>query len=106
MSTVKSGVRCQRQTEVRQINGMYIVRRAIGHARLHNIKREELPERTASAGRQTGSGVMNVKKIIGLVAFFIAVGMLLMVIVNNRFIGLIMIALFLFVGYFCFTDCR
>ena len=59
-------------------------------------------------GSVTGSGdiIMNVKKIIGLVAFFIAVGMLLMVIVNNRFIGLIMVALFLFVGYFCFTDCR
>lgn len=48
---------------------------------------------------------MNLKKIIGLVVFFVAIGMLLMVIVNNRFIGLIIIALLLFVGYYCFSDC-
>lgn len=45
---------------------------------------------------------MNLRKIIGLIAFFIAIGMLLMVIVHNRFIGLLIIALLLFVGYFCF----
>lgn len=45
---------------------------------------------------------MDLKKIIGLIIFFIAIGMLLMIIVHNRFIGLIIIALLLFVGYFCF----
>jgi len=42
------------------------------------------------------------KKIIGLIAFFIAIGMLLMLITHNRLIGLIIIALLLFVGYHCF----
>lgn len=42
------------------------------------------------------------KKLIGLVAFLIAVGMLLMLITHNRLAGLIMIALLLFVGYSCF----
>lgn len=40
-------------------------------------------------------------KIIGIIAFFIAVGMLLMIIVENKLIGLIIIALLLFIGYFC-----
>ncbi len=47
---------------------------------------------------------MEIKKIAGLISFFVAVGMMLMIIVNNRFVGLIMIALLLFVGYYCFTD--
>ena len=47
---------------------------------------------------------MDMKKVVGLVSFFIAIGMLLMVVINNRFIGLIMMALLLFVGYYCFTD--
>ena len=41
------------------------------------------------------------KKIIGLAAFFIAIGMLLMLITHNRLVGLIIIALLLFVGYHC-----
>lgn len=41
------------------------------------------------------------KKIIGLALFLIAFGMLLMIITHNRLIGLIMIALLLFVGYHC-----
>ena len=44
------------------------------------------------------------KKIIGLIAFFIAIGMLLMLITHNRLVGLIIIALLLFVGYNCFCD--
>lgn len=44
------------------------------------------------------------KKIIGLIAFFIAVGMLLMIITNNRLVGLIIIALLMFVGYNCYCD--
>ena len=39
------------------------------------------------------------KKIIGFVAFFIAIGMLIMLITHNRLVGLIIIALLLFVGY-------
>lgn len=42
------------------------------------------------------------KKIIGLIAFFIAIGMLIMLITHNRLVGLIMIALLLFLGYHCF----
>ncbi|MBR1931266.1 MAG: hypothetical protein IJ833_07325 [Lachnospiraceae bacterium] len=41
------------------------------------------------------------KKIIGLVAFLIAIGMLLMMMTNNRLLGLIIVALLLFVGYQC-----
>ncbi len=41
------------------------------------------------------------KKIIGLIAFFIAIGMLLMLVTHNRLAGLIIIALLLFVGYHC-----
>lgn len=46
----------------------------------------------------------SVKKIIGLIAFFIAIGMLIMLITHNRLVGLIMIALLLFVGYNCFCS--
>lgn len=42
------------------------------------------------------------KKIIGLIAFFIAIGMLLMLVTHNRLVGLIFIALLLFLGYNCF----
>ena len=41
------------------------------------------------------------KKIIGLIAFFIAIGMLIMLITYNRLVGLIIIALLLFIGYNC-----
>lgn len=44
------------------------------------------------------------KKIIGLSVFFVAIGMLIMVMVHNRLIGLLIIALLLFVGYNCFCD--
>ncbi|MCI8461423.1 MAG: hypothetical protein HFG25_00500 [Lachnospiraceae bacterium] len=42
------------------------------------------------------------KKIIGFAAIFIAIGMLLMLITHNRLIGLVIIALLLFLGYNCF----
>lgn len=42
------------------------------------------------------------RKLIGLVAFLIAIGMLLMLITHNRLVGLIIIALLLFIGYNCF----
>lgn len=41
------------------------------------------------------------KKIVGLIAFFIAIGMLIMLITHNRLVGLIIIALLLFIGYNC-----
>ncbi len=41
------------------------------------------------------------KKIIGLICFFIAIGMLIMLIIN-KLLGLLIIALLLFVGYNCF----
>ena len=44
------------------------------------------------------------KKIIGLISFFIAIGMLIMLITRNQLIGLILIALLLFVGYNCFCS--
>ncbi|MDR0948717.1 MAG: hypothetical protein LBM69_04275 [Lachnospiraceae bacterium] len=46
---------------------------------------------------------MKAKRIVGLIIFFIAIGMLLMVLINNRLIGLIIISGLLFLGYnfFC-----
>ncbi len=41
------------------------------------------------------------RKLIGIVAFLIAIGMLLMLITHNRLVGLIIIALLLFIGYSC-----
>lgn len=45
---------------------------------------------------------MNVKKIIGVIAFLLALGMLLKLITHNRLVGLIIIALLLLIGYHCF----
>ncbi len=45
---------------------------------------------------------MDLKKLIGLVAIAVAVGMLLMLFLHNILIGLIMIALLLVIGYCCF----
>lgn len=42
------------------------------------------------------------KRTIGFVAFLVAFGMLLMILTHNRLIGLIIIALLIFVGYHCF----
>lgn len=43
------------------------------------------------------------KKLIGLVAFCIAIGMLFMLFLVNRFVGLVLIALLILIGYnfFC-----
>lgn len=41
------------------------------------------------------------KKLVGLVSFLLALGMLLMLIAGNRLIGLIIVALLLFLGYNC-----
>lgn len=42
------------------------------------------------------------KKIVGLGALLVAIGMLIMLITHNRLIGVIIIALLLFLGYNCF----
>ncbi len=47
---------------------------------------------------------MDRKKMIGLLAFFIAIGMLIMLFLRNDFVGIIIIALLLFIGYTC-CDC-
>lgn len=44
------------------------------------------------------------RKIIGVIVFLIAIGMLLMLIIHNRLVGFIVIALLLFAGYNCFCD--
>ena len=43
------------------------------------------------------------KKLIGLVALSVAIGMLVMLFMTNRFVGLIFIVLLLLIGYnfFC-----
>ncbi|MBD5449934.1 MAG: hypothetical protein HDR28_07220 [Lachnospiraceae bacterium] len=43
------------------------------------------------------------KKLIGLIAFCIAAGMLFMLFLVNRFVGLVLIVLLLLIGYnfFC-----
>lgn len=43
------------------------------------------------------------KKMLGLCCFFIAVGMFIMLFIDNVFIGIILIAILLLVGYnlFC-----
>lgn len=42
------------------------------------------------------------KKILGLGALLVAIGMLIMLITRNRLIGVIIIGLLLFLGYNCF----
>lgn len=42
------------------------------------------------------------KKVLGFIAFWIAVGMLLMLIIPNKFLGFIVMALFIFLGYSLF----
>lgn len=47
------------------------------------------------------SGEAYMRRLIGIVSFLLAIGMLLMLIAHNRLVGLVMIALLLFVGYNC-----
>lgn len=47
------------------------------------------------------SGEAYMKRLIGIVSFLLAIGMLLMLIAHNRLVGLVIIALLLFVGYNC-----
>ena len=51
-----------------------------------------------------GKKDMNKRKLIGLMAMFIALGMLIMLFLRNDLVGIIIIALLLFVGYNC-NDC-
>ncbi|MBO5166444.1 MAG: hypothetical protein IJ405_04235 [Lachnospiraceae bacterium] len=44
---------------------------------------------------------MEPKKLAGLLAFFVAIGMLIMLFLHNDFVGIIIIALLLFIGYSC-----
>ena len=45
------------------------------------------------------------KKLIGLIALFVAIGMLLVIMITSRIAVLIIIALLLFLAYCCFSDC-
>ncbi len=45
------------------------------------------------------------RKLIGIAAFLIAVGMLLMLLISNRLLGIIIIGLLIFIGYGCYGDC-
>ncbi len=42
------------------------------------------------------------KKAAGIAAFLIALGMLLMLFISNRLLGIIIIGLLVFVGYSCY----
>jgi 4-hydroxybenzoate polyprenyltransferase len=47
---------------------------------------------------------MKMRRIIGLVIFFVAIGMLIMLLIHNRFVGLLVISLLLFIGYHFFCS--
>lgn len=44
---------------------------------------------------------MKIFKLIGLAAFFVALGMLIMLFLTSRLMGLLLIALLLLLGYCC-----
>lgn len=44
------------------------------------------------------------KKLLGIAAFLIAIGMLLMLLISNRLLGIIIIGLLIFIGYSCYGD--
>ncbi len=48
---------------------------------------------------------MCVKKLLGFMLFFIAIGMIIMLFITNGFIAICLIALFLILGYNLFTSC-
>ena len=47
---------------------------------------------------------MKNRKLIGLMAFFTAIGMVIVIIISNRLAILMIIALLLLLGYCCFMD--
>ncbi len=46
---------------------------------------------------------MDKRKLIGLLAFFVAIGMLIMLFLHNDFVGIVLIAMLLFIGYNCYS---
>ncbi len=47
---------------------------------------------------------MKNRKLIGLMAFFTAIGMVIVIIITSRLAILVIIALLLLLGYCCFMD--
>ncbi len=47
---------------------------------------------------------MKNRKLIGLMAFFTAIGMVIVIIISSRLAILMIIALLLLLGYCCFMD--
>lgn len=47
---------------------------------------------------------MKNRKLLGLLAFFTAIGMLLVILITSRLATLVLIALLLFFGYCCYMD--
>ncbi|MGI5968720.1 MAG: hypothetical protein ACOX76_03525 [Lachnospiraceae bacterium] len=45
------------------------------------------------------------KRILGLIMFMIAVGMIIMIFIHNCFFAICIIALLLIIGYNLFTSC-
>ena len=46
---------------------------------------------------------MDKRKLIGLLAFFVAIGMLIMLFLHNDFVGIVLITMLLFIGYNCYS---
>ena len=47
---------------------------------------------------------MKNRKLIGMLAFFTAIGMLLVILITSRLAVLLLIAVLLFFGYCCYMD--
>lgn len=45
---------------------------------------------------------MHIKKLIGLLAIAVALGMLIMIFLHSEIVGIIIIALLVFIGYNCY----
>lgn len=44
------------------------------------------------------------KKWIGFILFWVAIGMLIMLVIPNEFLGVLLIVTFLFIGYHLYCD--
>ncbi len=49
--------------------------------------------------------VKYMKRVLGFMLFFIAIGMIIMLFITNGFLAIFLIALFLILGYNLFTSC-
>jgi len=49
-------------------------------------------------------GGIDMRKLVGIAAILVAIGMLLMLLLSNRLLGIIIIGLLIFVGYSCYGD--